>query len=660
MLAVLSASLFSVFEAHAQDPSTLAPAVGKSSSFPKQSMVGPSRNIDKSQPLYLQGDELIYDTGGNKVIARGNVEIYYNNYILTADQVVYDQSANTLTAVGNVILKEPNGNVVRADRYTLTDDFRDGFVSQLSIVASDDTRIAAERATRRGGNTTVFTNGRFTPCKTTDGMPPLWCLSAATVVHDQAAATISYQDAQFELFGVPILYTPYFEHAGSVGEAQVGLPDAAAHSVATLSATARRSRTTSRWRRTTTSRSTRCTPRARASCGRATGGTAPRMASTTSRAPASIRMPPICRSSIENRDQYNGWRGSVETKGLFNLGSWWKLRLGRDDGVGRRVPALLQDRQRLLTDRVNRIFLAGLSDRNYFELSAYEFTDLGFTTPGTSETKQYAYPIMDYNYVFADPILGGELTWTTNALGLSSNQDPTAFAPFADTNQQMNRVVTELNWRRRLTDPIGITYTPFAQLRGDVYQISNYFDPFDPAAPLQETSFARGLALGGVTVSYPWVANTASGSHVIEPIGQIIGAPGLDQAGRAAERGCPEPRLRRHQPVRGDEVLRLRPHRDRHPRQRRPAVHLPVQRRWLCSYPRRRKLSILPAPTPYADPSFDVNGNPVFTPIAACRRTAPTTCSAPMLRHGRSCSSSPSRASTSPASPLPARMPARS
>ena len=178
VLAVLLASLGASHSAHAQDPSTLAPDVAKSTSFPKQSMVGPSRNIDKSQPLYLQGDELIYDTGGNRVIARGNVEIFYNNYILTADQVVYDQSANTLTAVGNVMLKEPNGNIVRADRYTLTDDFRDGFVSQLSIVAADDTRIAAEKATRRGGNTTVFTNGRFTPCKTSDGMPPLWCLSA--------------------------------------------------------------------------------------------------------------------------------------------------------------------------------------------------------------------------------------------------------------------------------------------------------------------------------------------------------------------------------------------------------------------------------------------------------------------------------------------------
>ncbi|MEO1544616.1 MAG: hypothetical protein AAFR75_11440, partial [Pseudomonadota bacterium] len=68
----------------------------------------PNTNIDRSQPLYLQGDELIYDNSGNSVTARGNVEIFYNNYILTADEVTYDQSANTLTAVGNVVLKEPN------------------------------------------------------------------------------------------------------------------------------------------------------------------------------------------------------------------------------------------------------------------------------------------------------------------------------------------------------------------------------------------------------------------------------------------------------------------------------------------------------------------------------------------------------------------------
>ena len=92
----------------------------------------------------------------------------------------------------------------------------------------------------------------------------------------------------------------------------------------------------------------------------------------------------------------------------------------------------------------------------------------------------------------------------------------------------MNRVVTELNWRRRFTDQIGITYTPFAQLRGDIYQVSGYVDPSgtDPNSPLADTvgdtSLARGMALAGVQVSYPWVANTSIGSHVIEPIGQVI------------------------------------------------------------------------------------------------------------------------------------------
>jgi LPS-assembly protein len=521
MLAVLLASLFSAQHAYAQDPSTLAPGVSNSSSFPKQSMVGPSRNLDKSQPLYLQGDELIYDTGGNKVVARGNVEIFYNNYILTADQVVYDQSANTLTAVGNVVLKEPNGNIVRADRYTLTDDFRDGFVSQLSIVAADDTRIAAEKATRRGGNTTVFTNGRFTPCKSTDGMPPLWCLSAATVVHDQAAATISYQDAQFELFGVPILYTPYFEHADPSVKRKSGflMPQP------TISDNLGYSTTIPYYFALAPNYDFTFYPMISSRQGILWQG---EWRHRTENGQYSIKGTGIDQdsadlpSSIEDRDQYNGWRGSLDTRGLFNLGSWWKLgwdiTLESDDEFRR----FYKLDNVLLTDRVNKIFFAGLSDRNYFELAAYQFTDLGYVTPGTTETKSYAHPILDYNYIFADPVLGGELSWTTNALSLTNIQDPTVASPFADGNQQMNRVVTELNWRRRLTDPIGITYTPFAQLRGDLYQISNYVDPYNTNAPLESTSLARGLAAGGVTVAYPWVANTGGGSHVIEPIGQII------------------------------------------------------------------------------------------------------------------------------------------
>ena len=192
--------------AQAQDPSkpTSAPPP-KAFPRPPGGILGPPPKIDRAQPLYLQADQLIYDSKSSRVIAQGNVEIYYNNYILTAERVIYDQSVNKLVAEGNAQLKDPNGSITRADRFEALDDFRDAFVQSLSVVLKDDTRIAADRASRREGNITEYERGKFTPCKNDPGVPPLWCISAARIIHDQREATISYQDAQFELFGVPVL-----------------------------------------------------------------------------------------------------------------------------------------------------------------------------------------------------------------------------------------------------------------------------------------------------------------------------------------------------------------------------------------------------------------------------------------------------------------------
>src|SRR5262245_64287136 len=113
--------------AQVQDPSLKLNQVGPKSSFPKQpgGIFGPTPKIDRAQPLYMQADQLIYDTKGSRVIAQGNVEIYYNNYILTADKVIYDQALNKLFAEGNAQLKDPNGSITRADKFEALDDFRD-------------------------------------------------------------------------------------------------------------------------------------------------------------------------------------------------------------------------------------------------------------------------------------------------------------------------------------------------------------------------------------------------------------------------------------------------------------------------------------------------------------------------------------------------------
>ena len=520
----------------AQDTSVVAPAITalpaelnnrqpkQPSAFPKQgNPLANIKKIDQNQPLYLQGDELVYDNQGNRISARGNVEIYYNNYILQADEVTYDQGANTLTATGNVSLKEPNGLITRGERITLTDDFRDGFIQSLSVTARDDTRIAAERANRRDGNITEFQNARFTPCKSDGAMPPLWCLSASRIVHDQAAATISYQDAQFELFGVPIFYLPYFQHADPSVKRKSGflMPeyltstdlgfgievpyyyalapnyDLTFHPMYTAKQGVLWQ---ADWRH-------------RVSFGNITGQYTIKVAAIDQDINDLPGNPPA---------SLDGWRGSIETKGKFSLSSWWNfgwdITLESDDTFRRfyKLDNILE------TDRVNRVYMTGISERNYFGVNLYHFGGLLFDD--TPLTEGRVHPIVDYNYIFGAPVLGGELSFNANALSFTRDLGDT----LGSKESSLTRAVADVNWRRKFIDPMGQTFTPFASARGDLYALTNYVDPVasgpGPGAAVVEGDdvIARGLVTAGVLYAYPFVTNTAQGSHVIEPVGQII------------------------------------------------------------------------------------------------------------------------------------------
>lgn len=499
--------------AAAQDP-TVQAGGGQKSSFPTTpgGMFGPKQTLDRSKPLYLQGDQLVYDTKGNRVVARGNVEIYYNNNVLTADEVIYDQSANTLTAIGNVALKDANGNLTRADRYTLTDDFRDGFVQSLSMVTKDNTRIWSERAVRRDASVTEFQKGRFTPCKSEGGMPPLWCISAATVVHDQNAATITYQDAQFEMFGMPLLYLPYFQHADPSVKRKSGFLQPSFGSSSTLGY----STEIPYYFSLDPSYDFTLHPRYFTKQGvlwqgdwRQKLGSGEYMVALAGIDQGNLNFED--NGPVRATSATDGFRGSIVTRGQFSLSSWWKTGWDATFESDNSFRRFYQLDSLLITDRVNTTYLVGQSDRNYFSAQLYQFHNLTEShAPGSTA---FAYPIVNYNYVFADPVLGGELSWRSNAVAYTGNGGVAH-----EKWESLNRASTVVDWRRKLTDPLGIVYTPAASLRGDVVQASNYIDPVTGLL-VGETTAARGLATGSATVSWPWLAGN---SHVVEPIGQII------------------------------------------------------------------------------------------------------------------------------------------
>ena len=94
------------------------------------------------EPLYIQADELAFEAHNKRVVSRGNVELYFDNHIVTADEVVFDSDAKTLVAAGKVQHKDPTGNISRADRMELAPEFVAAF--RASVLAADsDTRIFA-------------------------------------------------------------------------------------------------------------------------------------------------------------------------------------------------------------------------------------------------------------------------------------------------------------------------------------------------------------------------------------------------------------------------------------------------------------------------------------------------------------------------------------
>ncbi len=460
--------------------------------------------VDQTKPLQLQADELVYDNENGIVSAVGRVEIFYNNFSLVADKVIYDQKANTLVAEGNVRIKEPDGAVVSADRITLTDDFRDGFIGSLQIVTKDDTRIAAAEAKRIDGETNEFTSASFTPCKPCrsddPNSPPLWRIRAGKIIHKQGEGNIYYEDAAFELFGVPIAYVPFFSHADPSVKRRTGFVSPTFGYSGDLGYT---TDIPYFWAIAPNMDFT-FTPRITSRQGVLMQGEwRHRLEDGT----YSVKLAGI---ADEDPSASQDFRGSLESKGLFDLGSWWQFGwdgVVESDDTFRRFYKLDDV---IRTDRVNQAFLVGMSDRNYLGTYLYHFGGLLLTDDSTSEL--VVRPVIDYNYILDMPLIGGELRFGGNAMVLNR-----------EDGIDSSRAIGEIAWRRQIIDPFGQVFTPFAQARADIYSIAD--SDGSGGIPAGSSEVGRAYALAGLQYQYPFVAHSDYGSHVIEPIAQIIARP---------------------------------------------------------------------------------------------------------------------------------------
>jgi LPS-assembly protein len=175
------------------------------------------------EPVVLTADQIMFDTQAGEIIARGDVELSRGGRRLLADQVQYDERDDIVRAAGNIVLLEPTGQVFFGDRLEVTGDLRNGFVEGLKALLDERSRLAAARGVRRDGSVMILERAVYSPCEIcAEGGAPLWQIKARQVTHDADSQTVSYRNATFELFGVPVAWTPYFSHPDPTVERKTG------------------------------------------------------------------------------------------------------------------------------------------------------------------------------------------------------------------------------------------------------------------------------------------------------------------------------------------------------------------------------------------------------------------------------------------------------
>ncbi len=507
-----------------------------------------SGKVDSDADLLLEANEVTYDFDHDKIIATGDVQVYYDGNTVQAHQIVFDRKSKQLTAAGNVIFIEANGTVVRTEEMNLSEDFSEGFARALQIDTTKRTRFLAEQARREGNNVTTIENGIYTvytkPTNPPD-KPPLWRVRAEKIIHNQQEKVIRFENAAFEVYGKPIAWLPFLSMPDPSIKRKSGLlmPSGIVSDKLGYGVTLPYYWALSPYYDVTTT----LTPLTKQGLFGDVQYRQSFASGSVGFSAAGLFQAQPSQFSTSRADER--WRGAVNSTANFALANDWTLGWNLTYKSDR---AFFKDYSFTSfgdNDETLEIYLNGRTDRNALTVSAYafqisqedyedsDFNANGFSPVGSSlqDKQPLVLPVIDYDYVFSDPILAGELALTANFTSLTRDEtdafsiDGGTTAKFRGVDGTFSRLSLKGDWRRTFIDPLGQSFTPFAYMRGDLFFLAS--PDADVTALAGESFVGRAMPAVGLEYRYPVIATFNGGNQILEPIAQVVARPDEQRIG---------------------------------------------------------------------------------------------------------------------------------
>jgi LPS-assembly protein len=465
-------------------------------------------------PVLLEADDLGYDTRNALVAASGNAEVIQDGYVILADRITYDQNTGMVRAEGNVAVAEPNGNVYFAEEAELQNEVKTGVIQYFRARLADNSLFVAREARKLNDTTTEMDYAVYSACKVCADDPdsaPMWQLKASKIRYDEAEQRIEYNNARMEVFGVPVLYAPYFSHASPDADRKSGflIPN---YSVSgNLGATLQMPY----YANIAPQMDAVITPIFTSDEGPVLAG---EFRHLTDRGRYELGGSITRPDRIDAFGQRNGdqeWRGHVEGSGLFRLSPDWAtgfdIKRASDDTYLRRYEFGSED---LL---ISKAYVQGFRNRSFANIEAVGFQ--GLRAEDDSKVIPLIHPLIDMSHETEPGWNGSRFGATGNVLSLSR-----------DTGSSSQRLSTSAYWRAPWVTEGGQVMELRTQLRADVYSVS------DLAATTTSGAQDSYDGVSGRLVpeiwfdwKYPLIRRFGSSNLTIEPtVNVVVGASGLN------------------------------------------------------------------------------------------------------------------------------------
>lgn len=465
-------------------------------------------------PVYLSADKLTDDRNEQLIIAEGNVEARFEDRVLRADKVIYDIRNETIRAQGNVQIIDSDGTVRYAEEIQVDESLDDGYALNFSTRLEGNAVATASSAIRKDGSINALEQMVYTACPVCadDTDQPTWALRARKAVQNRDTKMISYQDAILEVKGVPVFYIPYFAHPDPTTERRSGFlpPDVGVSSKRGVFY-----EQPYLWS-ISPSQDLIFKPQAMSKVNPSLGlDYRKRFFSGLLKIEGSVTHEQDFDTDGEKFGD-DTWRSHLVADARFDVNPDWQWGLAverqSDSLYDRRydINDLYQQRGLYANQSLkllSELFLVGQTDTMYSEVSFLSFQDLTTSNPATVPTVTpliFAEKNLDFG-VYGNLSVAGSSAVVRRDEGVSSA-----------------RATVDVNWRKRSILGPGLVLEPFAELRGDAYDIE------DTTGEYEEQSLTRGLGLAGAELSWPLMNSSGVFDIIVEPT--IMAAWGTDSA----------------------------------------------------------------------------------------------------------------------------------